>query len=281
MTATDNATEIRDYYGMADTRLGYEVFLRGTRHYGLYRPGDSAWNWTAALRRMEDMLGAELGLAPGSHVLDAGCGVGDVACHLAATRGYQVLGVEIVGSCVAEAKRRAQARGLAQQAEFRELSYLELDKQFPEATFDGAFTLETLIHAADPAEVLRQLHRVIKPVGRLVLIEYAHEAEQNMPHRARDKFRAINDIAAMPGSAMFEYGVLERLLVQAGFHDVTVTDITAQMLPMAWSFAVLGWLPYQIARLFRRDDKVINAKGAVEFWRYRQYFRYNMYAARR
>jgi hypothetical protein len=26
---------------------------------------------------------------------------------------------------------------------------------------------------------------------------------------------------------------------------------------------------------------VINAKGAVEFWRYRQYFRYNMYAARR
>jgi sterol 24-C-methyltransferase len=281
MTVTDNTTEIRGYYGMADTRLGYEVFLGGTRHYGLYRPGDSPWNWTAALRRMEDMLGAELGLGPGSHVLDAGCGVGDVACHLAATRGYQVLGIDILRPCIAKAKRRAQARGLAQLAEFRELSYLELDQQFPEAAFDGAFTLETLIHAADPAEALRQLHRVLKPAGRLVLIEYAHEAEQKIPHRARDKFRAVNDIAAMPGSSMFEYGVLERLLVQTGFHDVTVTDITAQMLPMAWCFAVIGWLPYQIARLFRRADKVINAKGAVEFWRYRQYFRYNMYGARR
>lgn len=281
MTVTTGGSEISRYYDRADTRLGYEVFLSGTRHYGLYRPGDSAWNWAAALRRMEDLLAAELALAPDSRVLDAGCGVGDVACHLAVTRGYRILGVDILGSCIAEAKSRAQARGLTGTVEFRELSVQELAQQLPEAAFDGAFTLETLIHAPDPGEALRQLHRVIKPGGRLVLIEYAHDAEKNMPRRAVDTFRAVNDITAMPGSAMFEYGVLETLAEQAGFQDVTVTDITAQMLPMAWCFAVLGWLPYQIARLFRQPDRVINAKASVEFWRYRRYFRYNVYTARR
>lgn len=281
MTVTTSTSEISRYYDKADTRLGYEVFLRGTRHYGLYGPGDSAWAWAAALRRMEDMLGAELALAPGSSVLDVGCGVGDVACHLAATRGYRVHGVDILGSCIAEANRRAQAKGLAKVATFGELDFAELAQRLPEAAFDGAFTLETFIHAADPAEVLRQLYQVIKPGGRLVLVEYAHDSEQNMPSRAVDMFRAVNDITAMPGSAMFEYSVLETLVAQAGFHDVTVTDITARMLPMAWCFAVLGWLPYQIARLCRRPDRVINAKASVEFWRYRQYFRYNVYTARR
>jgi sterol 24-C-methyltransferase len=281
MSITAPIDEITSYYDKADTRLGYAVFLRGTRHYGLYRPGDSAWDWAGALRRMEDMLGAELALAPGSRVLDAGCGVGDVACHLAATQGHRVHGIDILGSCIAEARRRVQAKGLAAVATFGQLNFQELGRELPRQSFDGAFTLETLIHAQDPGEVLRQLHDVIKPGGRLVLIEYAHDSEQNMPHRAVDIFRTVNDSTAMPGSAMFEYGVLETLVAQAGFRDVTVRDITAQMLPMAWCFAVLGWLPYRIARLLRRPDKVINAKASVEFWRYRRYFRYNVYTAYR
>lgn len=275
----DNTDAVSRYYAMADTKLGYEVFLRGTRHYGLYRTGDSAWNWSAALRRMEDKLADELALPGGAYVLDAGCGAGDVALHLAATKSHKMIGIDILESSIAEARRRATRRDLSDQASFRVLSYAELD--FPEGTFDGAYTMETLIHATDASVVLSQLRRVLKPGAPLVLIEYAHEAERNIPQRAVAKFRAVNDIAAMPSSALFEYGVLEHLLEEAGFRSITIEDITAQMLPMAWCFAVLSWLPYQIARIFGRADKVINAKGSVEFWRYRRYFRYNVYTARK
>jgi sterol 24-C-methyltransferase len=44
---------------------------------------------------MEDHLFNTLGLEKGAHVLDAGCGVGHVAIHLA-RRGLQVQGIDVV-----------------------------------------------------------------------------------------------------------------------------------------------------------------------------------------
>jgi sterol 24-C-methyltransferase len=85
----------------------------------------------------------------------------------------------------------------------------------------------------------------------------------------------------MPGNARFEYGYLEAALAQAGFGDVTTEDITAQMLPMARCFAATARLPYELARLARCTDKIINSTASVEFWKYRQYYRYQVYTARR
>lgn len=274
-----NYGAVEHYYSMAETRLDFGFLTGGTRHYGLYQPGDWAWNWSAAMRRMEDKLAADLAPVPGDHVLDAGCGVGDVALRLAATWGCRVLGVDILGSCIDQARRRARRGGLAGQAEFRQASFDSLD--IADGTFDGAYTLETLIHAPDPAAVLSELHRVLRPGGRIVLIEYAHAPEQDMPPAAAAAFREINEAASMPGNARFEYGYVERELRQAGFTGVTTEDLTAQMLPMARCFARMARIPYEVARLFRCTDKIINSTAAVKFWRYRSYYRYQIYTARR
>jgi sterol 24-C-methyltransferase len=277
--STDNTSDVIRYYNRIGSKVGYELFLRGTKHFGLYRPGDWAWNWPAALRRMEDKLGQELRLPPGSHVLDAGCGVGDVADHLATEYGLKISGIDILDFNIQSAKERAKRRGLEGQVTFDLMSFAEL--KFPPETFDGVYTMETLVHAADAEAVLEQFHRVLKKGGRLVLFEYSRAPEQVMPKRASDALRQVNTLGAMPSFQRFEHGLLEQLLEKAGFSAITVEDITSQMLPMVKCFEQIARLPYALARKLDQQDKMINAMSAVEFWRYRDFFRYNVYTARK
>jgi sterol 24-C-methyltransferase len=273
----ENVDDVIRYYHKTESRVGYDLFLRGGKHFGLYRPGDSPWNWQAAMLRMEDKLAQELALPKGAHVLDAGCGVGEVADNLAREYDLNVTGVDILDFNIAEAKKRAIRLGLDEHVSFRQMSYAQLD--FPDESFDGVYTMETLVHAADAEAVLEQFHRVLKSGGRLVLFEYSRAPESQMPKRAAAAFRAVNEGAAMPSFQRFDYGLLEQLLEKSGFSAVTVEDITQQMLPMLRCFDLIARLPYAIARRLHKQDKVINAMSAVEFWRYRDYFRYNVYTA--
>jgi len=273
----DNTGAVIHYFKMMESRLGYDLLLGGTKHFGLYRPGDSAWNWQAALRRMEDKLGKELALPKESRVLDAGCGVGDVAGYLARHYGIYVCGIDILDFNITAANRRAIRRGVPDRVAFRRMSYADLD--FQDEMFDGCYTMETLVHAADAEVVVQEFYRVLKPGARLVLFEYSREAEQHMPPRAAAVFRRVSEVAAMPSYQRFEHGVLEQLMQQAGFAAINVEDITGGMLPMLKCFAMIAKVPYEIAKALRLEEQVINAMSAVEFWRYRQYFRYNVYTA--
>lgn len=266
--------EVIRYYNKTESRLGYDLLLHGTKHFGYYEPGDRAWRLADSLRRMEDRLGTELALPPGSSVLDAGCGVGDVASRLAGKRRLHVTGIDILDFNIDEARRRVRRRDPAGLVDVRLMSYDDLT--FPENTFDGVYTMETLVHAADPARVLAGFHRVLRPGGRLVLFEYQRAADEVMPPRARTAFRTINEVAAMPGFDLFTHGTLEAMARSAGFDEVGSTDITDHMLPMLRVFALAGSVPYAVARIVGRPDKVINAMSGVEFWKYRRFWRYDI-----
>lgn len=82
----------QSYYDTLESRIGYKLFLGGTRHFGYYDPG-TIWPFplTPALRRMEDYLYTSLDLPEGAKVLDAGCGVGHVARHLAQVSSFWIL----------------------------------------------------------------------------------------------------------------------------------------------------------------------------------------------
>jgi sterol 24-C-methyltransferase len=200
-----------------------------------------------------------------------------VTGHLARDFDLNVTGIDVLDFNIAEARKRAARLGLDKQVSFRQMSYAELD--FPDESFDGVYTMETLVHAADAEAVLEQFHRVLKSGGRLVLFEYSRTPESQMPKRAANAFREVNEVAAMPSFQRFDHGVLEQLVEKSGFAAVTVEDITTQMLPMLRCFDLIARLPYTIAHRLHRQDRLINAMSAVEFWRYRDYFRYNVYTA--
>jgi sterol 24-C-methyltransferase len=254
---------LQKYYASLESRIGYRLFLGGTRHFGYYDGAKSSpFPLGIALRRMEKKLIDALGLGKGAEVLDAGCGVGHVAIYLA-EHGLRVHGIDIVEKHLEKARRNVQSKGLNDQIkldvmDYHDLSQLEADE------FDGVYTMETFVHATDPLVALQQFRRVLKPGGRLALFEYDHAESRTLPKDILEKMKEVNKYAAMPANQSFEPGVLEKLLHQANFEDVKVEDISVNTLPMLWLFYVVAVIPSMLIKLFGLQSHFINTMAAVE-----------------
>jgi sterol 24-C-methyltransferase len=267
------AQRVNRYYYRIWSRLGYGLLLHGTRHFGWYEPGQSKWKFRAAIRRMEDVLAQRLALPEGSAVLDAGCGMGDVARTLAGKYGLSVTGIDILDFNLEEARRRSLAVGLEGKTRFLKGNYHDLI--FPNESFDGIYTMETFVHAADPGRALSEFYRVLKPGGRLVMHEYSRTPAEELSDGVDEILRLICDLGAMP--TFLNHGELEKLIEKTDFIVDSGENATSRMEPMVHAFYILGRFPYSLARISGHQS--VNAMSAVEFWRHQDAGRYNIYVA--
>lgn len=103
-----------------------------------------------------------------THVLDVCCGTGDLSLAFA-NAGARVVASDFVASMVArgEAKRRNRKTG--------SLSFLladTLELPFADATFDVVSVAFGIRNVEDLDRGLREMRRVLKPGGRLVILEF-------------------------------------------------------------------------------------------------------------
>jgi SAM-dependent methyltransferase len=102
---------------------------------------------------------------PGHRLLDLACGTG-AAAELAATRGADVVGVDIAPVLIEQARQRAAERGL-------EIEYLVGDAEalgLDSASFDLVASTCGVMFAPDHEAVARELARVTKRDGRVGLV---------------------------------------------------------------------------------------------------------------
>ncbi len=92
---------------------------------------------------------------PGGRLLDIGCSIGRLLDE-ARGRGYDVLGLELGERAAAIARQRYQLEVLSQTLEKAAL---------PPASFDVITLIETLEHLPQPRDLVRQIHRLLKPGG--------------------------------------------------------------------------------------------------------------------
>ena len=262
---------LQRYYGAIESRIGYRLFLGGTRHFGYYTPG-TKWPFpiNAALRRMEDHLFRSLELPSGATVLDAGCGVGHVALHLA-RKGLRVCGIDVTENHIHWAKQEIQACGLEDVVSVRLMDYHHLDG-LDDESFNGVYTLETLVHATDPEKALGEFFRVLKPGGSIALYEYDHPDfglayQDSHSTHLLGKMEIVNRQAAMPANVMFSQGTLQRMLEDQGFRDVSVVDMTENIRPMARLFFLVAYIPYIFICLLGLQEWFINTMAGVEGYR--------------
>ncbi len=106
--------------------------------------------------------------APDVMLLDAGCGNGQLSV-LYAQEGYTVRGCDLTASMVQYATENAARAGLlAPQIEFVQASIDQMP--YPDASFDIVNCRCVLDFTPRPAYALRELRRVTKPGGTLVLV---------------------------------------------------------------------------------------------------------------
>jgi sterol 24-C-methyltransferase len=232
-----------------------------------------------AHRAMEDHLFDTLGLKKGAEVLDAGCGYAHVAIHLA-RRGLRVHGIDVVDRHIEKGRRNAKAAGLEATVSVQKMDYHHLDV-FADKTFDGAYTMETFVHATDPEQALSEFYRVLKPGGTLALYEYDHSNLNAAPNDIKISMEQINQYASMPSNARFDKGVLQKMLTDTGFVDVRVDDLTVNVTPMLRMFFLLAYIPFLIVKLFGLEKWFINTVAGVEAYRGRKFVRYVAVSAKK
>ncbi len=116
-----------------------------------------------AVIAMADAVG-DVAPAPSARVLEVGCGGGHLARHMLADRpDLRWTGLDLSADQI----RRARTR--AQRAEF--VVGDALDLPFEDADFDDVLSVASIKHWPDPAQGLAECVRVLRPGGRLLVIE--------------------------------------------------------------------------------------------------------------
>jgi SAM-dependent methyltransferase len=135
-------------------------------------------------------------LPDGARILDAGCGTGFL---LQAFPEHRMVGVDQFASARAIWTRSSLAS--VSQGSLHQLPH-------PDRTFDLVFCLDVLYHRdiADDQQVIQELHRVIKPDGRLIL-----------QLAAFDQLRNRHD-AVVHTARRYTSSRVTNLLSDAGFH---------------------------------------------------------------
>jgi ubiquinone/menaquinone biosynthesis C-methylase UbiE len=144
-------------------------------------------------------------LAPrtGEHVLELGYGHGRTLVD-AATRapGARLSGLDVAPAAARVAARRCRALIAAGRVDLRAGDGAALP--WEASTFDAAFSVHTLYFWPDPAQQLRELRRVLRGGGRLVLgfRERSDEAIAQFPPPAY-RFYSADEVATLISAADF------------------------------------------------------------------------------
>jgi ubiquinone/menaquinone biosynthesis C-methylase UbiE len=97
-------------------------------------------------------------------VLEVGCGTGNISLELAC-RGAQVVGLDASGPMLAAGQDKGRRQGFSLTL----IQGLAGDLPFPEAVFDGVISILALDFIPDRPGALREMVRVLRPGGFLVL----------------------------------------------------------------------------------------------------------------
>jgi demethylmenaquinone methyltransferase/2-methoxy-6-polyprenyl-1,4-benzoquinol methylase len=121
--------------------------------------------------RWRRALVAALALAPTDRVLDVATGTGLVAAALIERHGCSVVGVDQSEEMLARARARQRTdRSFAARCELLRGEAERLP--FADGSFDALTFTYLLRYVDDPAAVLREMARVVKPGGRIGMVEF-------------------------------------------------------------------------------------------------------------
>jgi ubiquinone/menaquinone biosynthesis C-methylase UbiE len=161
-------------------------------------------------------------LAPGTSILDVGCGPGTITADLARrVAPAAVIGIDLAAGVVAAARdQHAQVPNLR----FETGDVYALD--FPDAAFDVVYAHQVLQHLSDPVRALREMRRVLRPGGTLAVRDSDYAAFVWSPADERlDRWMSIYHALTRRNHAEADAGRYLHVWVrEAGFKERQVSS---------------------------------------------------------
>lgn len=146
--------------------------------------------------RLHKRIGRELRLA--RQVLDIGCGSCDLVRYLAETYGQEVTGVDVVSNSFP--KRRGGVRFRCLQRDAGRLKFAA------DGSADAVVTMWALHEMQDPAAVLAEARRLLRPGGELLIVDFPKDSLAQK----------------LWNEGYYHPEKVKRLLAEIGFSDIRV-----------------------------------------------------------
>ncbi len=156
-------------------------------------------------------------------VLDCGCGLGTITIGLAELdQTINVTGVDLSEDQINRARGLAAEKGIA-NVRFEVGSVYELP--FPDKSCDAVFSNALFVHLANPADAIRESHRVLKNGGVLGIRQGAHNLDLIHPPdpKLTRWFEVYAEVLRGNGGNPDVGGRLGAMLRESGFSDVIMT----------------------------------------------------------
>ena len=169
------------------------------------------WSMNRRHSKSTDWGLGQITIGPHDAILDVGCGGGRTLQKLRAMTDGKVCGVDHSETSVAAARR------MNRDADVRLGSVSALP--FADATFDVVTAIETHFFWPDLPGDLREVRRVLKPGGTLLLV-----AEIYKGGKFDRRVKILEDHADVTKMTILTAGEHRQLLLDAGFADVRVVD---------------------------------------------------------
>ncbi|HXW16734.1 MAG TPA: class I SAM-dependent methyltransferase [Candidatus Acidoferrales bacterium] len=192
--------------------------VKGYRGWGME---GSVARWYAALTKKS--LGDFKALArrtaeqilPQSSVLEVAPGPGYFAIELAKLGNFQITGLDISETFVEIARANGERAGL--KIDFRQGNASAMP--FGDDTFDFLLCRAAFKNFSEPRRALKEMHRVLKPGGRAVIIDLRRDASRDSINQAVDAMNpgAVNAVIT---KLTFRFMLLKRAYTKAEFVEM-------------------------------------------------------------
>ena len=169
----------------------------------------------------------------GKRVLDVGCGNGYVLSRYA-REGADTYGIDLTETAVGLSRRRFELSRL----EGRFVVGSAEDLPFPSDAFDAVCSMGVLHHTPDTPRAVREIHRVLEPGGRLIVMFYHRNSAVYRRLQLRSRLarrplqELVNEVDGVGNPKGDVYSRTELRALLAGFTDVELSVGLLQGLPV-------------------------------------------------
>lgn len=167
---------------------------------------------------------------PEDSVLDVACGPGLLVCAFAPWVRH-VAGVDVTPAMIEQARALQLAKGI------RNIAW-EIAEVPPLPYADGQFSIVTcrfsFHHMLDPLAVLREMRRVCKCAGRVIVADVTPDAAKARAFNAAEKLRDPSHVRAMPPVELldlFNRAGLRKHLRESSFLEGELEDLLSRSFP--------------------------------------------------
>ena len=183
----------------------------------------------------------KLSVKRGEKILDVGCGVGFLSYEIALQTGDsgRVSGIDQNSEMIRHANKRCEN---LRNTEFSEANANDLP--FPEESFDAACCTQVLLYVNDVAQVISEIKRVLKPAGRIIIVEtdWRGVVLNSYDNSITRKIFSAWDAAVPSPNLPVRLGPL---LLNNGFCNIDVEPIpilNTEYTPSQFSHGMMNWI---------------------------------------